>query len=140
MKYGCTVLSSLVSEGSYTIKVDSYSFGKMMYELITKSTSPASLGDPTFYANSKDSQKTRVKIPRCTDDNIQKLIASCCNLRPGARPNFEVISNELLKLYDFYLSSEREKRSSISGSNLTSSTSSTGSTTTTTTTTQRNSR
>jgi serine/threonine protein kinase len=91
----------LVMEGMYTIKVDSYSFGKLLYELITKCTSPASLGDPEFY---KDPE---VRIPGLVDANIQKLVTSCCNTNPAMRPNFEVISNELLKLYDFYFNSEK---------------------------------
>lgn len=89
-----------VQEGTYTIKVDSYSFGKMLYELITKSTSPSSLALPEFY---KDAE---VKIPGLLDTNIQKLVSLCCHINPGARPNFEVISGELLRLYDGYIRGE----------------------------------
>jgi len=77
-----------ISAGLYTDKVDIFSFGKMFYEMITKSVNPAALD--RFYEKPFD-----IGIIRDCHKEFIPLIESCCNQTPLLRPDFDQISKQL---------------------------------------------
>jgi len=84
-----------ISNGIYTDKVDVYSFGKMFYEMITKSVNPSALD--RFYEKPLD-----IGLIREGHKEIVSLIESCCNQTPLLRPDFDQISKQLNELNQKY--------------------------------------
>jgi len=87
-----------VQQGKYTDKVDSYSFGKMMYEMVTKTINPSALAQRSFYETSGVDLTYITGAP----DLIISLISDCCQMNPVQRPHFDQITemlNELEKKY-----------------------------------------
>jgi len=85
-----------VGKGSYNEKVDSYSFGKMFFEMVTKSVNPSALAQRSFYEkNNKTDVQDFAVIEKCDDEIILNLIVACCQLVPASRPDFEVICKQL---------------------------------------------
>jgi len=81
-----------ISNGVYTDKVDTYSFGKMFYEMTTKSVNPSVL-DRSFYEKPVDI----VYIVGCPEE-IRNLIESCCVQNYHQRPDFSTLSKQLHEL------------------------------------------
>eukprot|EP01125_Pyxidicula_operculata_P010873 TRINITY_DN356_c4_g1_i1.p1 TRINITY_DN356_c4_g1~~TRINITY_DN356_c4_g1_i1.p1 ORF type:complete len:1793 (-),score=294.68 TRINITY_DN356_c4_g1_i1:47-4723(-) len=82
-----------VTNGIYTDKVDSYSFGKMFYELVAKSINPSALAQRLFYEGPVETSF----LPGCGDD-ILSLIIGCTLHINHSRPDFEVITKQLLDI------------------------------------------
>jgi serine/threonine protein kinase len=88
----------LVVKGNYNERVDSYSFGKMVYEIVTKSLSPATLANRDFYDRfTLDQVSSQLEG---LAEEFRHLIVACCQPLPHGRPDFEVLSKYL---YDYYL-------------------------------------
>jgi len=81
-----------VAKGLYTDKVDTYSFGKMVYELMTKSTNPSILAVRSFYEGSMD--LSHLFPPVCPEE-ITELITNCCQTNPSVRHDFDNITRML---------------------------------------------
>eukprot|EP01127_Copromyxa_protea_P015556 TRINITY_DN4488_c0_g1_i2.p1 TRINITY_DN4488_c0_g1~~TRINITY_DN4488_c0_g1_i2.p1 ORF type:complete len:1740 (+),score=308.01 TRINITY_DN4488_c0_g1_i2:97-5220(+) len=87
-----------IVKGNYNEKVDSYSFGKMVYEIVTKSLNPAGLANRDFYDRFTIDQVT-MQLEELAEE-FKHFIVACCQPTPHARPDFEVLSKYL---YDYYL-------------------------------------
>jgi len=81
-----------VSKGLYTDKVDTYSFGKMVYEIATKSTTPSVLAVRSFYEGPMDLSHLS---PAVCPEEITELITNCCQTNPTIRPDFDNITRML---------------------------------------------
>lgn len=84
-----------IAAGIYSDRVDVYSFGKMFYEMITKSVNPAALD--RFYEKPLD-----IGIIRDCHKEFIPMIESCCNQTPLLRPDFDQISKQLDELNQKY--------------------------------------
>jgi len=82
-----------VSNRVYNEKVDAYSFGKTLFEMLTKSVNPSALAQRSFYENSNKTDQELVE--KCEDEILMNLIIACCQQAPGQRPDFEVICKQL---------------------------------------------
>jgi len=85
-----------ISNGVYTDKIDTFSFGKMWYEMTTKSVNPIAL-DRSFYEKPVDI----VHIVGCPEEIISH-IESCCVQNYHQRPDFDTISKLLHDLHQKY--------------------------------------
>jgi hypothetical protein len=87
-----STFSLLVLTRNYTEKVDSYSFGKMLFEMVTKSINPSALAARQFYEPKGVGQVDDYSmILECDDEILVNLIKLCCQQTPNQRPDFEVI-------------------------------------------------
>lgn len=82
----------LVLTRNYSEKVDSYSFGKMLFEMVTKSINPSALAARQFYEPKGPGQSDDYSvILDCDDEILINLVKLCCQQAPNQRPDFEVI-------------------------------------------------
>lgn len=88
---------------SYTEKVDSYSFGKMLFEMVTKSVNSPSLAQRQFYEPKPQdydySNYISQTIEACNDEILITLIKLCCQNTPHQRPDFEIIVKQLNEIH-----------------------------------------
>jgi len=80
-----------VSKGVYTDKVDTYSFGKMVYEMATKSLNSSMLVR-SFYDGIMD--VSNLQSAGCPEELLD-LMTTCCHINPNARPDFEHITRQV---------------------------------------------
>eukprot|EP01126_Amoeba_proteus_P052467 TRINITY_DN6337_c0_g1_i11.p1 TRINITY_DN6337_c0_g1~~TRINITY_DN6337_c0_g1_i11.p1 ORF type:complete len:490 (+),score=90.83 TRINITY_DN6337_c0_g1_i11:483-1952(+) len=83
-----------VSKGTYNEKVDSYSFGKMVYEILTKSLNPTALAQRDFY----DRFTIEAIQFEMVSEELHHLVVNCCQISPHLRPDFETISKQLYQV------------------------------------------
>eukprot|EP01129_Flabellula_baltica_P009859 TRINITY_DN40_c0_g3_i1.p1 TRINITY_DN40_c0_g3~~TRINITY_DN40_c0_g3_i1.p1 ORF type:complete len:1626 (-),score=289.42 TRINITY_DN40_c0_g3_i1:781-5658(-) len=80
-----------VSNVNYSEKVDVYSFGKTLYEMVTKCLNPSAL-NRSFY------EESSIDIPENCPESMSVLIRKCCQENYAMRPDFQFILFELEEL------------------------------------------
>ncbi|OHS97846.1 TKL family protein kinase [Tritrichomonas foetus] len=85
----------LFSTGNYTAKVDVYSFGLLLYEMVTKKT-PFHKLNAAQVAVAVVMDKERPVIPKNIPNGLKRLMQRCWRDSPAERPNFP----EILQLFE----------------------------------------
>ena len=98
---------TLADHGVYTIKSDVFSFGMVLWEILTQKT-PYEGKNPIHVVRSIDAG-VRPDIPASTDPDFAQLIKDCWAQSPDQRPTFDVILSRLKKIYDRVLAEEKKK-------------------------------
>ena len=79
--------------GSYTEKVDVYSFAMVLFELFARELPFA--GTDSFSVPLQVTKGLRPKLPKHVPKVWAKLIAQCWHDKPSKRPTFERISDSI---------------------------------------------
>ena len=93
-RYLCRQAPEIFQQDSYTGKVDVYSFGVLLWEMITRQEPYHDIGFATEIF-SRVAQGYRPPIPADCPPIIAQLIASCWENNPDDRPNFSGILDRL---------------------------------------------
>ncbi|KOX70594.1 Insulin-like receptor [Melipona quadrifasciata] len=86
-----------LSDGVFTSDSDVWSFGVVLYEILT-------LAEIPYQGFSNEEVLSHVNIPRSCPENIQKIMEKCFKWRPSDRPTFMEVVSELEPFLgqDFY--------------------------------------
>eukprot|EP01089_Gocevia_fonbrunei_P023349 TRINITY_DN9807_c0_g5_i1.p1 TRINITY_DN9807_c0_g5~~TRINITY_DN9807_c0_g5_i1.p1 ORF type:complete len:285 (-),score=41.06 TRINITY_DN9807_c0_g5_i1:82-936(-) len=79
-------------KGIYDVKSEVYSFGIVLYEIITRNKPNAVVDVDKFMF---DESKAELTIPEGTPEDIWKLICDCCKENPNERPSYDSILERL---------------------------------------------
>ena len=79
----------VIAESRYSLKADTFSFGMMLWEMVTRTPPFASMNEITICRNICDNN--RPPIPKSVSPELKALITSCWAQDPNVRPSFTQI-------------------------------------------------
>jgi hypothetical protein len=82
-------------KGKFTRTSDVFSFGVLMWELLTNGDVPWGMGAPYDVVHKRVTTGERLELPDDTRPDLRALIAECWDPKPVKRPTFEAISARL---------------------------------------------
>ena len=79
----------------YDAKADVFSYGIVLFEIITREKVSVALQRSPMDAFDLDERKTRNLLPKDCPPELAELAFRCCRYEPNHRPDFRQIVNEL---------------------------------------------
>jgi len=106
--YTTWVAPEPLNRKSYTDDADVYSFGLVLYSLLTRGSPPARTEKEEFQF--RDHEELKKKLPADAPAELWELAAKCIDANPKVRPPFERINDALKALYADLTAPAAEKK------------------------------
>ncbi|ELR19294.1 non-specific protein-tyrosine kinase [Acanthamoeba castellanii str. Neff] len=106
--YTTWVAPEPLNRKSYTDDADVYSFGLVLYSLLTRGSPPARTEKEEFQF--RDHEELKKKLPADAPAELWELAAKCIDANPKVRPPFERINDALKAIYADLTAPAAEKK------------------------------
>ena len=101
-----------IEQGIYTIKTDVWSFGVLLWELVTRCSEPPFYGEDKILLSLLKFGR-RLPQPDYCPDSIYRIMLDCWNNNPDKRPSFSelvvLIKSAIRKSQEIYLKLKKER-------------------------------